>query len=92
MKCASELKNIMIRSLYINSNIYMVKLYFSFLNVLKKVRAVLGGLVGSVLAMGPTRLAAVGSSLAEYGGFLWAISIHSAHFLRRGSKAIGPML
>jgi hypothetical protein len=40
--------------------------------------------VVSVLATGPT-----GYSVA--GGFLRVIKIPSAHFLRRGSKAVGPM-
>jgi hypothetical protein len=44
--------------------------------------------VVSVLAMVPT---VAGSGLAENGGFLWVIKIRSAHFLRRGSKAVGPM-
>jgi hypothetical protein len=52
--------------------------------------AALGGLVVSVLATGPTGLAAAGSGPAEGGGFLWVIKICSAHFLRRGSKAVGP--
>jgi hypothetical protein len=41
-----------------------------------------GGLVVSVLATGPR---------TEDGGFLWVIKIRRAHFLRRGSKAVGPM-
>jgi hypothetical protein len=32
-----------------------------------------------------------GSNPTECGGFLWVIKISSAHFLRRGSKAVGPM-
>jgi hypothetical protein len=32
-----------------------------------------------------------GSSPTEDGGFLRVIKIHSTHFLRRGSKAVGPM-
>jgi hypothetical protein len=36
-------------------------------------------------------LAAAGSGPAEDGGFLWAIKVCSAHFLRRGSKAVGSM-
>jgi hypothetical protein len=51
-------------------------------------KAALGGLAVSVLAMG---LTAAGSGPAEDGGFLWIIKIRSAHFLRRGSKAVGPM-
>jgi hypothetical protein len=53
--------------------------------------AALGGLVVSVLATGPLGLAAAGSSPAEKGGFLWVIKIRSAHFLRRGSEAVGPV-
>jgi hypothetical protein len=53
--------------------------------------ATLGGLVVSVLAMGPTGLSVAGSGLAKDGGFLWVIKIRSAHFLRWGSRAIGPM-
>jgi hypothetical protein len=45
----------------------------------------------TVLATGPTGPSAVGSGPAEDGGFLWVIKIRSAHFLRRGSKAVGPM-
>jgi hypothetical protein len=44
--------------------------------------------VVSVLANG---YSVAGSSPTEDGGFLWAIKIRSAHFLRRGSKAVGPM-
>jgi hypothetical protein len=47
--------------------------------------------VVSVLATGPTVLSVAGSGPAEDGGFLRAIKIPSAHFLRRGSKAVGPM-
>jgi hypothetical protein len=54
-------------------------------------KAVRGGLVVSLFATGPTELAAAGSGPAKDGGFLWAIKIRSAHFLRRGSKAVGPM-
>jgi hypothetical protein len=36
-------------------------------------------------------LAAAGSSPAEDGGFLWVMKIRSAHFLQRGSKAVGLM-
>jgi hypothetical protein len=50
----------------------------------------LGGLVVSVLATGHMGLAAAGSGPAEDGGFLWVIKIRVAHFLRRGSKAVGP--
>jgi hypothetical protein len=32
-----------------------------------------------------------GSSPAEDGGFLWMIKVRSAHFVQRGSKAVGPM-
>jgi hypothetical protein len=41
--------------------------------------------------MGPMGLAAAGSGPAEDSGFLWVIKIHNAHFLQRGSKAIGPV-
>jgi hypothetical protein len=34
----------------------------------------------------------VGSGPAEDGGFLWVIKIRSAHFFRRGSKAVGTVL
>jgi hypothetical protein len=54
-------------------------------------KAALGGLVVSVLATGPMECAAMGFGPAENGGFLWVIKIHIAHFLRRGSKAVGPM-
>jgi hypothetical protein len=50
--------------------------------------AALGGPVVRVLALGPT---VAGSGPAEDGGFVWAIKIRSAPFLRRGSKAVGPM-
>jgi hypothetical protein len=53
--------------------------------------AALGGLVVSVLDKGPMGLAAAGSVPAEDGGFLWVIKIRSAHFLRSGNKATGPM-
>jgi hypothetical protein len=53
--------------------------------------AALGSLVVSLLAAGPMGLAAAGCVLAEGGGFLWVIKIHSTHFLRRGSKAVSPM-
>jgi hypothetical protein len=49
------------------------------------------GLVVSVLARGPMGLAAAGSGPTEDRGFLWVIKNRSAHFLRRGSKAVGPM-
>jgi hypothetical protein len=48
-------------------------------------------LVVSALATGPMGLAAAGAGSATDGGFLWVIKIRSAHFLRRGSKAVGPM-
>jgi hypothetical protein len=51
----------------------------------------LGGLVVSVLATEPTGYSVAGSSPTEDGGFLRVIKIHRAHFLRRGSKAVGPM-
>jgi hypothetical protein len=51
--------------------------------------ATLGGLVISVLAMGPI---VAGSSLAKDGGFLWVIKIRSMPFFWRGSKTVGPML
>jgi hypothetical protein len=35
--------------------------------------------------------AAAGSGPAEDGGLLWVVKIRSAHFLRRGSKAVRPM-
>jgi hypothetical protein len=50
--------------------------------------AALSGLVVSVLATG---LSVVVSGPAEGSGFLWVIKVHSAHFLRRGSKAVSPM-
>jgi hypothetical protein len=50
--------------------------------------AALGGLV---LATEPTGYSVAGSSPTEDGGFLWVIKIPSTHFLRRGSKAVGPM-
>jgi hypothetical protein len=49
------------------------------------------GLAVSTLATGPTGLSIAGSGPVEDGGFLWVIKIRSAHFLRRGSKAVGPM-
>jgi hypothetical protein len=51
----------------------------------------LGSLVVSVLATEPTGYSVAGSSPTEDGGFLRVIKIHSTHFLRRGSKAVGPM-
>jgi hypothetical protein len=51
----------------------------------------LGGLVVSVLATEPTGYSVAGLSPTEDGGFLRVIKIHSTHFLRRGSKAVGPM-
>jgi hypothetical protein len=53
--------------------------------------AALSGLLFSMLAMGRMGLAAEGSDPAEGSGFLWVTKIHSVHFLRRGSKAVGPM-
>jgi hypothetical protein len=47
--------------------------------------------VVSVLATGPMGPSVAGSGPAEDGGFLRAMKIPSAHFLRRGSKAVGPM-
>jgi hypothetical protein len=47
--------------------------------------------VVSVLSTGPTGPSVPGSGPAEDGEFLWVIKIRSAHFLRRGSKAVGPM-
>jgi hypothetical protein len=47
--------------------------------------------VVSAFATGPMGLAAAGSGPTEDGGFLWVIKIRSAHFLQRGSKAVGPM-
>jgi hypothetical protein len=44
-----------------------------------------------VLATGPTGHSVAGSNPTEGGGFLWVIKIPSAHFLRRGSKAVGQM-
>jgi hypothetical protein len=49
------------------------------------------GLVVSVLVTGPTGYSVAGSNPTDDGGFLWVIKIPSAHFLRRGSKAVGPM-
>jgi hypothetical protein len=47
--------------------------------------------VVSVLAAGPTGYSVAGSNPTEDGGFLWVIKIPSTHFLRKGSKAVGPM-
>jgi hypothetical protein len=47
--------------------------------------------VVSVLATGPMGPAAAGFIPAENGGILWVIKVPSTHFLRRGSKAVGPM-
>jgi hypothetical protein len=60
-------------------------------SLLSLINAALGGLVVSMLASGPMGLTVVGSSLAKDGGFLWVMKICSAHFLQRGSKAIGLM-
>jgi hypothetical protein len=53
--------------------------------------AALGGVVITVLATGPSGPSVAGSGPAEDSGFLWLIKIRSTHFLRRGSKAVGPM-
>jgi hypothetical protein len=53
--------------------------------------AALGGLVISVLATGSIGVAAACSGPAKDSRFLWVIKIRSAHFLQRGSKAVGPM-
>jgi hypothetical protein len=47
--------------------------------------------VVSVLATGPMGQSVAGSNPTKDGGFLWVIKIPSTHFLRRGSKAVGPM-
>jgi hypothetical protein len=47
--------------------------------------------VVTVLATGPTGHSVAGSNPTEDGGFLWVIKIPSTRFLRRGSKAVGPM-
>jgi hypothetical protein len=39
-----------------------------------------GGLVVSVLAIGPTGYSVAGSNPTEDGGFLWVIKIPSTHF------------
>jgi hypothetical protein len=49
--------------------------------------AALGGLVVGVPATGPS---VAGSGPVEYGGFLSVIKKSVAHFLQRGSKAVGP--
>jgi hypothetical protein len=54
--------------------------------------AALSGLVVSVLATGPMGHAVAGSGQAEDVGFLWVIKIRSAHCVRTGNKAVGPML
>jgi hypothetical protein len=46
--------------------------------------------VVSVFATGPMGPVAAGSGPAEVGEFLWVMKVRSAHFLRRGSKAVGP--
>jgi hypothetical protein len=61
-----------------------------FLNIIYMSFAALGGLAVSVLPTGPMELSAVGSGSAKDGVFLWVIKIRSAHFLRRGSKAVVP--
>jgi hypothetical protein len=55
------------------------------------INATFGGLVISVLAMGPRGLAAAGSDPAKDSRFLWVIKTGSMHFLWRGNKAVGPM-
>jgi hypothetical protein len=47
--------------------------------------------VVSVLATGPTGYSVVVSNPTEDRGFVWVIKFPSTHFLRRGSKAVGPM-
>jgi hypothetical protein len=47
--------------------------------------------VVTVLATGPTGHSVAGSGPTEDSGFLRPIKIRSAHFLRRGSKAVGPV-
>jgi hypothetical protein len=77
-----------------NPYVLWASLHNSFNNYLHlriKNAFVLRGLVVCVLATGPMELAAAGSGPAEDGGFLWVIKIRSAHFLRTGSKAVGPM-
>jgi hypothetical protein len=55
------------------------------------VLSALDGLAVSVFVTGPTGHSVAGSNPTEGGGFLWVVKIRSAHFLRRGSKAVGPM-
>jgi hypothetical protein len=50
-----------------------------------------GTLLYQRLATGPTGHSIAGSNPTEGGGFLWVIEIPSTHFLRRESKAVGPM-
>jgi hypothetical protein len=50
-----------------------------------------GALAVNVLATGPTGYSVAGSNPTEDSGFLWVIKIPSAHFLWRGSKAVGLM-
>jgi hypothetical protein len=64
---------------------------FEFLVSYSRVCAALDGLVVSVLATEPTGYSVAGSNSTEDGGYLWVIKIPSAHYLRRGSKAVGPM-
>jgi hypothetical protein len=47
--------------------------------------------VVSAIATEPTGYSVAGSSPTEDGGFLRVIKIRSVHFLRRGSKSVGPM-
>jgi hypothetical protein len=54
-------------------------------------KTALGGLVVNVLATGPTGYSVGGSSPTNDGLFLWVIKVPGTHFLRRGSKAVGPM-
>jgi hypothetical protein len=44
-----------------------------------------------VVATGHTGFAAAASGPIVDGGFLLVIKIRSTHFLRRGSKAVGPL-
>jgi hypothetical protein len=66
-------------------------MYLHFFGKTMFKKAALGGLVVSVLATEPMGYSVAGSSLTEDGGFLCVIKIPSTHFLRRGSKAVGPM-
>jgi hypothetical protein len=50
-----------------------------------------GKTYGFISHIKATALTVVGSGPTEDGRFLWAIKVHSVHFLRRGSKAVGPM-